>query len=223
MPARSIYTQIKGGVTFYRNEAEFAEKGGVGKLGNPALPYKPWRDIAAMPVQTGWNFWSVPVRDLSYMFIARNPDNTPKLTPIDSPDFLRTYGSTSIVNAYRERKFHPMVSRGVPYLVPGLVTAANWDINFYTDSGQSIDYPIELRTDCLLVSDPTAPGGVSAWQYQEFLDATKAPLANSTETKKRLLEMANYPLSDDEFCLAAIVLLQSWQQPLPVPPPRTLI
>lgn len=210
MSAQPLSTQYLSGIAWYADVADFAAKGGIGLPGNPSLPHKPWRDPLARQISSWWNPVATGVAR-TYRMIARNPDGSPKLCKVGSLEFFATYTSLAVVSVYRDdRPF--LFSAGVPYLVDVTVPAEQSDINMQ-GTKPAVDYPIELRSNIVLVPNPSAPGGIEAWDYQQFLQATRPTPASPAEVRQRALAVLSGPMSDRDAIDAVRVIITNYSVP----------
>ena len=163
---------------------------------DPLKPSHLWRDnsLTGAWAWGGGPWWDPkPVTgSVTYRVIARNPNGSPKLTPIPQrnetgPAFDPFYGtysfSISLVMAYQNFAF--AFPGGVPYLEDLVADASQVkDINL-PPVGQrpTWDYPVELRPDHLLI---VQAGEVVAVQYQEFGVELRPPMETDAERMRHI-------------------------------------
>lgn len=180
--------QVKANLPYFANVNEYwnAAPNLAGTI--PAGPTggrrKLWSDPAAAraladrtpPAMVFWGATpppaanTTPLPEFEYTVLATDAGGRALLTPIESAPSYATWNQ-SILQVYRERRqFFPM---GVPYTVkmrlPAEVAGA---LNFQA-TGPEIPVPLDLRQDVLLV--PDGQGGVVAYDYAEFMQASRVP------------------------------------------------
>lgn len=194
-------------IAWYPSVADFASKGGIAPIDN-TKPQKLWKDNSPYPSVS--NFWgSLGGGDREYRFIRRGVEGgpnvgAPALCPIDSPLFLATYTSLAVVNTYRE--FSYMFPQGVPYLISRKIPAEHVDINLGSN-GQTIDYPVELPSNIMLVVEN---GDVVAYDYQEFLRVAKPPEMPAADRLKLIDTVRQSPMPAGEQIKAIRAICTDW-------------
>lgn len=147
-------------------------------------PARLWRDnmLAQQAQALSFEWWAPAALPgtKEYRVIARNADGSPKLTPIDSPEFYATYAlvpNSTVVTTYRAFKFKfPL---GVPYLETVVVPCNDAKDENPLGSKPAIDYPIILPDDTMLIMGVS--GGVEAVNYQEFAAANRPTMQTDDE------------------------------------------
>lgn len=192
-------------IAWYPDVATFARSGMVAPIDN-TRPQKLWRDNS--PAAPGLYWASLSASARPYSFIARDQNGTPLLTPIDSPDFYRTYSATmaqdAVVRTYREFSF--MFTAGVPYLAQGAVTAPNADLNLGSN-GITIDYPVELGSNIMLILEGNS---VVAYDYQNFLRMAKPPQMPDAERVKLIDQVRQSGMPADQQIKAIRAICTDW-------------
>lgn len=143
---------------------------------NSDMPRQLWRDNAVVWEAQGSGKWWEPPKPLDqiaareYTVFEFNADGTPALTPLDSPPFLETYQSKSVVDTYRE--FHFRFPLGVPFTKKVTVPAVQAGNLNFGGTLPGNPYPVEIPTDTVFFVEN---GLIVGQDYQGFIRENQPP------------------------------------------------
>lgn len=195
----------------------FLARFGVIPNSDSTKPTKLWADLR--PAMASQNQFSFPVFDgsessnvaptFNYKIIARDEAGNVKLTPLESPDFLRTYSSmASVIATYRRYAF--MFTKGVPFLVD--LTLPSEIATQYNPNGTLpvTDYPLTLPQGGNLMLVPSGTSAVVC-DYQDFIAYVASVVPSSAHDKvvAAIQYLQRTDISDEAKILAATRILEN--------------
>lgn len=177
-PWRELRSLIPNTIAVYFTKEEYEGNKGVG-TGAPVddtKPFKPWRDNAAFYPGSSWFGGSAP---MAYNTFAVDAAGDLVLSPYESSAAMATYSGT-VINVYRE--YRHLFPKGVPVLVPMLLSRKEASEFNYGYNGKYTPPPAIINTNQML-----APGPGGEWMvidYQAWIQIQRSSVNTMTDQQK---------------------------------------